>query len=338
MVEFDWQVIGQIAPLKFLEENIKSRRLGHAYLFCGPHLIGKTTVAKRFFKFLICENFQRDFLTRETLKICCNECRACRLYERGAYPDFYLVEKTFDAKNAKEKQNISVNQIRELHEKIFKRSFANSYKMILIPEAENLSEGASNALLKMIEEPTPKTIFILITKNKDALLPTIVSRCQLVNFQPVAQKFIYDELVRRGASRNLAQELSRLALGRPMVAQNFWLQNEHYVNYKSRLEDITLILGASNAEKFRWINQFFQINTKKEQYFELLNHLSIIVRDYILLSLNHENLVSHSFLIDQLKKIKIIKAENLLKKIELSKDLIQRNLQPRMVIEQIILN
>jgi DNA polymerase III subunit delta' len=341
MLEFDWQVIGQKNVLKFLEQGLINRSFGHAYLFCGPKSIGKTTIAKRLIKFLICDNYQKYQANAdvENLKVSCDDCANCRQFEKGLYPGYYILERAVDDKTGKRKQNITIQQIRDLHEQIQHRSFANSYKAVLIPQAEFLSEEAANGLLKILEEPTPKTIFILITNSKEVMLPTIVSRCQALNFTAVARGEIYDYLVNNGANRDLAREITGVAYGRPAVALKFWREPESFVEYKQQVTELLKLLTSRNSDKFRILEQAFDKTATKDTYARSLEHLGALVRDLQLIQLDKAELVSQVFLQDKLTLLarNFIDAPMFLRKIEQAKSYIRKNLQPRLVMEDLLI-
>src|SRR3989338_6024472 len=136
-------IIGHQAVIRFLEASLNYQTVSHAYLFIGPRGVGKTAVLTRFLSGLI-GGARADldaFLT---------------------YPDFTLVRRGADEKTGKLKKNITVEQIREMRGRLAMGSFLNSWKIAVIDGAENLSEEAANALLKTLEEPTRKTVIVLL--------------------------------------------------------------------------------------------------------------------------------------------------------------------------------
>lgn len=342
MPQLNWSIIGHQNILEFLEKTLLTQKFFHAYLFAGPKKVGKTITAKTFVKFLICSQykiFQDGKIDFEKSRIGCGHCQNCQQFAKGIYPDFYLLEREFDEKTNKKKQNITVAQVRALQAMIHKRSFLNSYKIVLIPEAESLTVGASNSLLKILEEPTAKTIFILIATNHQMLLPTIQSRCQILRFMPVASQDIYDYLIAQGAGRDLAKELSSLSLGRPTTAMKYFVEPKLYNDYKQQTAKALMLLTASNLEKFKIINEFFNKYKGKDKPIALLDNLSCLVRDVQMLNLYKEELVSNLFLLDQLKRLqKIIgQPHQLLRQIEKAKFYINKNITSRFVFENLLI-
>ena len=160
-------VVGQHALTTTLKNAVKSRKLAHAYLFCGPRGVGKTTCARIFAKAINCENPSEDGEA-------CNACESCKAFnEQRSYNIFEL-----DAAS-----NNSVENIKSLMEQTRIPPQVGRYKVFIIDEVHMLSTAAFNAFLKTLEEPPTHVIFILATTEKHKILPTILSRCQIYDFE-----------------------------------------------------------------------------------------------------------------------------------------------------------
>ena len=176
-MSFD-SVVGQQALTTTLKNAVKSGKLAHAYLFCGPRGVGKTTCARIFAKAINCENPTKEGEA-------CNECESCKAFAEGrSYNIFEL-----DAAS-----NNSVENIKTLMEQTRIPPQVGRYKVFIIDEVHMLSTAAFNAFLKTLEEPPAHVIFILATTEKHKILPTILSRCQIYDFERMTVPNIINHL------------------------------------------------------------------------------------------------------------------------------------------------
>lgn len=159
-------VVGQRALTETLRNAIRSNHLAHAYLFCGPRGVGKTTCARIFAKTINCLNPTADHDA-------CNECESCRAFNE---------QRSFNIHELDAASNNSVDDIRSLIEQVRIPPQVGNYSVYIIDEVHMLSQGAFNALLKTLEEPPSYAVFILATTEKHKVLPTILSRCQVFDF------------------------------------------------------------------------------------------------------------------------------------------------------------
>ncbi len=185
-LSFD-SVVGQQALTTTLKNAVKSGKLAHAYLFCGPRGVGKTTCARIFAKAINCEHPTAD-------SEACNECESCKAFNEGrSYNIFEL-----DAAS-----NNSVENIKSLMDQTRIPPQVGRYKVFIIDEVHMLSTAAFNAFLKTLEEPPAHVIFILATTDKHKILPTILSRCQIYDFERMTVPNIIDHLKRVAEKENI---------------------------------------------------------------------------------------------------------------------------------------
>ena len=172
------EVIGQDHVAKTLKNALIGDKLAHAFLFCGPRGVGKTTCARILAKVINCENKINGVDP-------CNECGSCKSFSDSA--SFNIIE--LDAAS-----NNSVEAIRTLIEQVRFQPQQGSHKVFIIDEVHMLSTAAFNAFLKTLEEPPPYAIFILATTEKHKILPTILSRCQIFDFKRIQISHIVQQL------------------------------------------------------------------------------------------------------------------------------------------------
>ena len=162
-------VVGQEHITTTLKNAIKNNQLAHAFLFCGPRGVGKTTCARILAKTINCEN-------RDAAGEACNKCQSCVSFDAGTSMNIHELDAA---------SNNSVDDIRTLVDQVRFAPQAGKYKVYIIDEVHMLSSSAFNAFLKTLEEPPPYAIFILATTEKHKILPTILSRCQIFDFKRI---------------------------------------------------------------------------------------------------------------------------------------------------------
>lgn len=171
-------VVGQQHITTTLKNAIKNHQLAHAFLFCGPRGVGKTTCARILAKTINCENATPEGEA-------CNQCHSCKSFNEGTSLNIHELDAA---------SNNSVDDIRALVEQVRFAPQAGKYKVYIIDEVHMLSSSAFNAFLKTLEEPPPYAIFILATTEKHKILPTILSRCQIFDFKRITLQDTVDHL------------------------------------------------------------------------------------------------------------------------------------------------
>ncbi len=171
-------VVGQSHITTTLKNAIKNNQLAHAFLFCGPRGVGKTTCARILAKTINCEN-------RTPEGEACNVCNSCISFDNGTSLNIHELDAA---------SNNSVDDIRSLVDQVRFAPQAGAYKVYIVDEVHMLSASAFNAFLKTLEEPPPFAIFILATTEKHKILPTILSRCQIFDFKRITNKDTVEHL------------------------------------------------------------------------------------------------------------------------------------------------
>ena len=189
-------VVGQSALTTTLKNAVKSGKLAHAYLFCGPRGVGKTTCARIFAKAINCQNPTPDGEA-------CNECESCQSFNEQRSLNIFELDAA---------SNNSVEHIKTLMEQTRIPPQVGKYKVFIIDEVHMLSTAAFNAFLKTLEEPPAHVIFILATTEKHKILPTILSRCQIYDFERMTVQNTIDHLKHVAQKEGIQYEEQALAV------------------------------------------------------------------------------------------------------------------------------
>jgi len=189
-------VVGQSHITTTLKNAIRQQQLAHAFLFCGPRGVGKTTCARILAKTINCTQPTADGEA-------CNTCNSCVSFDAGTSLNIHELDAA---------SNNSVDDIRELVEQIRFSPQAGKYKVYIIDEVHMLSTSAFNAFLKTLEEPPAHAIFILATTEKHKILPTILSRCQIFDFKRITQQDTVDHLIEIAEKEHISAEKAALQL------------------------------------------------------------------------------------------------------------------------------
>ena len=189
-------VVGQSALTTTLKNAVKSGKLAHAYLFCGPRGVGKTTCARIFAKAINCQNPTADGEA-------CGECESCQSFNEQRSLNIFELDAA---------SNNSVEHIKTLMEQTRIPPQVGKYKVFIIDEVHMLSTAAFNAFLKTLEEPPAHVIFILATTEKHKILPTILSRCQIYDFERMTVKNTIDHLKHVAEKEGIKYEEEALAV------------------------------------------------------------------------------------------------------------------------------
>lgn len=240
-------VVGQQHITTTLKNAIRNNQLAHAFLFCGPRGVGKTTCARILAKTINCENLQPDGEA-------CNECPSCTSFNDGVSLNIHELDAA---------SNNSVEDIRTLVEQVRFMPQAGKYKVYIVDEVHMLSASAFNAFLKTLEEPPPYAIFILATTEKHKILPTILSRCQIFDFKRITTSDTVEHLQAIATKEDIEAEKAALQV----IAQ----KSEGCM--RDALSILDKIVSFTNGE-VSYRNTLEHLNILDEDYyFRLLDSL-----------------------------------------------------------------
>jgi len=210
------KIIGQDQAVARLREDMSSDRMAHAYLFAGPDGVGRQTTAGALARLMLCESPVKESSLFESERgsdpKACGSCEDCRMIESGSHPDFHLIYKELARFHAdpdvrhRVMQNRGIDIIRDfLIEPAGRVPARGKGKFFVILEAELLTNEAQNSLLKILEEPPAGVTIILVCKNRELLLPTILSRCSIIRFTSLPQDFVSTRLSENGIDAQEAE-------------------------------------------------------------------------------------------------------------------------------------
>ena len=233
-------VVGQSHITTTLKNAIKNNQLAHAFLFCGPRGVGKTTCARILAKTINCENRTPDTEA-------CNTCNSCVSFDQGISLNIHELDAA---------SNNSVDDIRSLVDQVRFAPQAGAYKVYIVDEVHMLSSSAFNAFLKTLEEPPPYAIFILATTEKHKIIPTILSRCQIFDFKRITNHDTVEHLQEICEKENIIAEKA----GLHVIAQ----KSEGCL--RDALSILDKIVSFTNGE-VNYANTLEHLNILDEDYY-----------------------------------------------------------------------
>ncbi len=256
-------IYGQDHIREHLQNAIKTKKLSHAYIIQGEAGSGKKTIARLLAKTVLCKE--------QGIEPCCS-CVSCKQADSDNNPDIKYV--------THEKAGIGVDDIRDqLNNDILIKPYEGPYKVYIIDEADKMNEQAQNAMLKTIEEPPEYAIIILLTVNAKLLLPTILSRCILLNTRPVGRKTVIKYLKdNRGTSDRLAEMAADFSEGVIGRAINYAASDEFITKKDEVLSFIKRINMMSVGERHERV---LELSKNKEYISDYLSLLMLWYRDVL---------------------------------------------------------
>ncbi|WP_297090671.1 DNA polymerase III subunit gamma/tau [uncultured Draconibacterium sp.] len=258
-------VVAQASITNTLKNAIKSNQLAHAYLFCGPRGVGKTTCARIFAKTINCTN-----LTAETEA--CNKCESCTSFNSS---------RSFNIHELDAASNNSVDDIRNLTDQVRVPPQMGKYSVYIIDEVHMLSSQAFNAFLKTLEEPPKHAIFILATTEKHKIIPTILSRCQIFDFNRIGVSDISEHLEYVAKNEGVAFEaeglnvIAQKADGAMRDALSIFDQIVSFSGKSITYQDVITNLNVLDYDYyFRLVDEFLKNNVTEVLviFNDILNH------------------------------------------------------------------
>ncbi len=313
-------VIGHTAACDVFLRQLGAERLAHAYLFIGPEHVGRTTLATKLFTSMFPAH-------KGSLE---------------SHADIRFVTRSVDEKTGKEKQQISVKQIRELREHLSMSAIDGGWKAVFIEEADTLNAAASNALLKTLEEPSGKTMIILRAPSVESVLPTIASRCQIMRFHLVSKPDIETALKKRGLSPSEAKRYGALSCGRPGWALRLVTDSAFRAEMETAVHATLEQLQNSVPARLKSVqNMLPKDDVNKIASAALtMDRWEQVIRDILLVQCGNEVHVVHQEALDEIRAVAHSRDRHQWLKILLtiseSRQALSQNTNPQIALEHIL--
>jgi DNA polymerase-3 subunit delta' len=276
------EIIGQPGPVQVLKNALLNHRVAHAYLFSGPRGIGKTTIARAFAQAFLCEQ-------GKLLGDSCGECASCQKLNRENHPDLKTIEP--------QGVSLKIDQIRELVQKVYFKAYDGQGRVYILADVDTMTTEAANSFLKILEEPPEEVLFILISSQPYKLLPTIVSRCQVLQFFPLSNGDMEIFLVdRHSISKERAIFVASMAHGIITRALES-IQSEDLEQQRKKIVEISQILFKGDVlQAFQTAEE---LEKKKDELVKTLGLLATWYRDLLVWkTTQHEELLINADMVN----------------------------------------
>ncbi|MGQ9628485.1 MAG: DNA polymerase III subunit delta' [Anaerolineae bacterium] len=315
-----WSVVGHEWAVELLQKSIREGRVSHAYLFTGPPQVGRRTLALNFAQALNClEEGERP----------CGKCLSCRKIATGNHPDVRLIEG--------EGGRIKIEQVRQMQRELSLSLHEGRWKVYILPDMEGATLEAANCLLKTLEEPPAQTVLLLTATGTEKLLPTIVSRCQVLSLRVLSVEAVERMLEGRGVDSESAALLARLSGGKPGWALNA-LQDETILERRrSYLEELVRLLGQNRTARMATAYKLSQGEPS-----EALTLLLGWWRDLLMLKSGCASQITNidykSLLQAQAESLTIGQIRDFIRRLQDALRQLEENVNPRLALEVLMLH
>lgn len=323
----NWGMLGHEWAVELLKGHIVNERVRHAYLITGPQGVGKRTLALRTIQGLNCPQ-------PVSPGNACRQCLTCQRIERMQHPDLSIVQ-------AEEVGGtLKVDQIRELLRGISLAPYEAPLKVALLLRFDEANPNAANALLKTLEEPPPKVKIFVTAQDAESLLPTIVSRCELIHLRPLPFEEVTQGLTNQwNIASEQAQMLAHVSNGRPGYA--LWLhQTPEMMEQRGiLLDDHKILLAATRVERFQYAEK---LTKDKSTFFQTLRVWQSLWRDVMLRVGGSSAPITNLDRADEVEHLSaqadLLIAREMLATLEKTQFRLERNTNTRLTAEVLMLN
>lgn len=323
-----WSEIVHTQPLagQILMNSIQRERISHAYLISGDRGTGKRAIATQLAKSILCE--QKDGIDP------CQNCTICNRITSKNHPDVHWVEP--------DGQSIRIEQVKDLQKEFTYSGLESNRKIYIITNADTFTLNAANRILKFLEEPSQKTTAIMLTENSQSIIPTVRSRCQLIDLQPLNPERLQEKLLQSGVSEANATFIR--ALTNNLAEAHALLEDEWFAQARKLMLQLIDIYSSRPADAYLFIHQHWLTHFKKRDEQERgLDLLLLAFKDILYFHIgNKKSLVVFTSDDDRLKRAMMVfsqeKLVQILHALLKAKRKLKQNVHPTLVMEQLTLH
>ncbi|GCF07593.1 DNA polymerase III subunit delta' [Dictyobacter arantiisoli] len=326
-----WNIVGHEHIIDLLRRTLAAQQVRHAYLFAGPQHIGKSLLAYRLAQALLCTGGPDPKIAPQEP---CNQCLSCRKVLHGNHPDIHIIRKAAD------KQAIVIEQVRALQSDAARRTLEGRRNIFIIENAQDMNVQAANCILKTLEEPEPDVVLLLTVPDAGSLLPTILSRVQLLSMQLLPPQRISDALIKQWEVEPAeAALIAALAAGRLGWAVEAVEDEDMLDERKTQLAQLTKLLTSPKVERFGFVQR---LGTDGEKIRHMLELWLLWWRDMVLAANGCLDLTVNADMRDLLQaqaaKVGTLEAERMVRAILQTQESIERNVNARVALEVLMLD
>lgn len=318
----------QLQPqiMMMLQNSLVKNRVAHAYLFEGEKGTGKHEISYVFAKSLLCENPISHFEP-------CEECPNCKRISSGNHPDVHYIER--------DGLSIKKEQIKSLQEEFSKKSVESNRKVYMIADADRMSVSAANSLLKFLEEPSSDTVAILMTEQGQRILPTILSRCQVLTFTSLSPENVKQKLIEQGVQSQLSAVISQITqnLDEGLVLSS----DEWFVQAQTIVVKLYEVLKHNPMKALLYLQtDWFSHFKEREQIDRGLDLLLLIYKDLLYMQLDKRDFVVFQNMLKEYEshalQLSQRRLADYMSSILEAKRRLASNTNPQLLMEQLVLN
>jgi DNA polymerase-3 subunit delta' len=322
----NWDLIGHEWAVDMVKKHVVNGTTRHAYLFCGPPGLGRRTLALRFAQALNCT-------TPSGAGVPCGTCRDCKGIQSMQHADLSVIQAESEGGTLK------VDQIRDMRKTMILKPYLSKYRIAIFLRFQEANDNAANALLKTLEEAPSYAVLILTADNPEQLLPTIVSRCEVLRLRSSSIEEVKKDLETKGVESDKARLIAHISSGRPGYARRLVEDDVLLDKREERLNELLTLLSASRVEKFSYADSLAR---DKDSMRQAITFWISYWRDIMLRTAQAGttlvNVDRNVEIEDLAGQVDLSTARKVVSRLENALEQIDRNVNPRLLAEVMLLD